>query len=157
MAISLSDIKTRIEESGVIAFVPSGDSMWPTLKNKKQSVIVKKKTERLKKGDVGFFVRADGSYILHRVIEVTDNGYVMLGDSQVNPENVEEQNVFGVMSGFYRGKKQIDVNSTEYQTEIKKWYSNEQKRRKKIKRFYFRKAVVRKIKGLFCKKEDKNG
>ena len=150
-----SDIKTKLNKSGVIAFVPGGDSMWPTLKNKKQSVIVNSKSGRLNVGDVAFYTRADGSYILHRVKEVVDGGYVMLGDSQINPEKVAEDSVFGVMAGFYRGKKYIDVNSKKYKDQVTKWYSNENRRLKKIKRFYLISAVIRKIKGLFCKKEDK--
>ncbi len=35
--------KTELDKNGAIAFVPSGNSMWPILKNKGQSVIVVKK------------------------------------------------------------------------------------------------------------------
>ena len=43
------DYEKELVKNGVIAFVPSGNSMWPTLKHRKQSVIVKLKTEKLKK------------------------------------------------------------------------------------------------------------
>ena len=37
------DYKTKLSQDNVIAFVPGGDSMWPTLKNKGQSDIVQAK------------------------------------------------------------------------------------------------------------------
>ena len=155
MSQNVSDMKTQLEKDGIIAFVPGGVSMWPTLKDKGQSVVVQKKTERLQKMDVALFLRADGSYVLHRVMAVLDDGYVMLGDSQINPEKVSEDQVIGKMTGFYRGKKYVDVNSSEYVEEIKKWFANGNRRKRILKRFYFKNAVKRRLKKIFCRKQTK--
>ena len=104
-----ADYKSQIEKNGAIAFVPGGNSMWPMLKNKKQSVIVVAKTQRLKKFDVAFYLRDNGAFVLHRVMQVLDDGYVMCGDSQFTLEKVKEENVFGIMTSFYRGKKCVEV------------------------------------------------
>ncbi len=146
-----SDMKAQLEKDGVIAFVPGGISMWPTLKDKGQSVVVEKNQNRLDKFDVALYLRADGSYVLHRVIGVADDGYVMLGDSQVNPEKVLEEQILGKMTGFYRGKTFIDVNSKEYVEKIERWYKNPNRRKRKIKHFYFRQAVKKKLKKIFSR------
>ena len=142
------DYKTELIKNKILAFVPGGNSMWPTLKNRGQSVIVIVKTEKLKRFDVAFYVRANGAYVLHRVMEATDYGYVMCGDSQLTLEKVLEEQVFGVMTGFYRGEKYIDVKDEEYKAEIENWYGNRKKREAKLKRFYFRQRVKAKIRRI---------
>ena len=146
---SVTDYKTQIEKNGVIAFVPGGNSMWPMLKHRKQSVIVQKKDGRLKKFDVGFYQRDNGAFVLHRVMQVVDGGYVMCGDSQFTLEKVREDMVFGVMTSFYVGKKCIDTNNAEYRNKVERWYGNERKRKRKLKRFYFWQRVKNKLKRIF--------
>ena len=141
-----SDYKTELEKNGIIAFVPTGNSMWPTLKSRKQSVIVVKKTQRLKPFDVALYQRENGCYVLHRVIEVTDFGYIICGDSQFYLEKVDENAVIGVMTSFYRGKKSVETTDPEYIREVEKWYGNEKRRKRKVNRFYFRQRLKYKIK-----------
>ncbi len=140
------DYRVELEKNGVLAFVPIGNSMWPTLKNRKQTIIVAKKTQKLKHFDVALFQRENGEYILHRVMQTTDDGYITCGDSQFRLETVLESAVIGVMMGFYRGKKFIDVNDEEYLKEVKKWYANEKRRKKKTYKFYTRQRIRYRIK-----------
>lgn len=142
------DYKEKLSKYGVIALIPQGNSMWPTLKGNKQSIVIVKKTARLKKLDVALFVR-EGVCVLHRVMEVKEDGYICCGDSQTEQENVKEENVIGVLAGFYRKDKYIDVKSKEYKEEVKKLYSNEKRRRRKIKLYTFYLAVVGRMRSLF--------
>lgn len=127
--------KDELEKNGAIAFVPKGISMWPILKNKRQSVIVVKKKEKLKKYDVALYTRGD-KFVLHRVIEPTDFGYVMCGDSQFTLERVEENNVFGVMEGFYHKKEYVECKDEKYIKRVQDWYTHKTKRKIKLKLFY---------------------
>lgn len=132
-----TDYKAELLKHQVIAFVPRGNSMWPTLKNGKQSVVVKLKTERLRPMDVALYRRENGTFVLHRVIKAEDFGYVICGDSQFNYEKVKEEQVFGIMAGFYRGKRYVDVNDADYIERVKKLYSDERRRKLSVKTFYF--------------------
>ena len=85
-----ANYKTELLKNGAIAFVPSGNSMWPILKNRKQSVIAVKKTEKLRRFDVALYERDNGAFVLHRVMKSTDYGYVICGDSQFSLEKVRE-------------------------------------------------------------------
>lgn len=145
-----NDYRGELERKGVIAFVPEGTSMWPTIKGGKSSVVIEKKKSRLSKFDVAFYNRQDKN-VLHRVIEVLQDGYLMCGDSLTTLEEVKEQDVFGVMIGFCRGKKYVSANDLRYIEEVEKLYSNESKRAKKIARFRFREKVKSKIKRIFKK------
>ena len=147
--VASNGYKAQLEKNEVIAFVPGGNSMWPTLKHKGQSVIVKKKTERLNKFDVALYLRKNGAYVLHRVMEQTESGYVMCGDSQFALERVDEEQVFGVMVGFYRGKKYVECNDEKYVREVERWYKNPKRRKRKLKRFFNYLSIRHKINVVF--------
>lgn len=144
-----TDYKSEIQKYGEIAFVPNGISMWPILKNHGQSVVVKEKTERLKKYDVAFYQRENKSFVLHRVLGVSDDGYVMCGDSQFTLEKVKEDSVFGVMVGYYQGKNFISSNDEKYLKKVIRWYKNETWRKISIKSFMFSIRVKNKLKSIF--------
>jgi len=146
-----SDYKTELEKNNVIAFVPGGNSMWPILKNRGQSVIVERKTQRLKPLDVAFYTRANGAFVLHRVMEVKEDGYVMCGDSQLRHEPVLEENVFGVMTAFYDKDKLVSVTDERYVKRVKKWYGKKIRRKIRLKFFYLKNRIKR----LFSKKDKK--
>ncbi len=141
-----NDYKLELDKNGILAFVPGGTSMWPTLKHAKQSVIVLPKTERLKRLDVGLYIKENGSYVLHRVIKVLDGGYVFVGDSLNFTEKVKEDQVIGVMAGFFRGKKYVDVTDEGYIKEVIDLYSDEKKRVKKANAFHRRRRFLTRVK-----------
>jgi len=149
--MSKNDYTTELNKSGVIGFVPGGNSMWPILKNRKQSVVVQKKTEKLKRFDVALYTRPDGGYVLHRVMEQTETGYIMCGDSQYSLEPVLEEKVIGYMSGFYRGKKYIECTNPKYKKQVENWYGKKTIRKIRLKLFYLRVRIKNKLKKIFGK------
>ncbi len=149
--VEVSNYKTELEKNKIIAFVPGGNSMWPTLKHRGQSVIVELKTDRLKRFDVALYQRDSGVFVLHRVMEVKDGGYIICGDSQFTLEPVREEQVFGVMSGFYRKDKYIEVTDEKYKKEVERWYKRKTYRKLRLKLFYLTNAVKRKLKKIFKK------
>lgn len=151
--MSKNDYKAELDKNGVLGFVPGGNSMWPTLKNAGQSVVVLKKTERLKRFDVALYIRDNGAYVLHRVMQVKENGYVMCGDSQFDLELVREDQVIGIMESFYRGKKCIECSSPKYIKEVENWYRRKRYRKLKLKCFFFSLRVKNKLKRMFGKKQ----
>ena len=136
-----------MEKNGVVTFVPKGNSMLPFIKNHKNTVIAVKKTERLKPLDVALYSVGD-KYVLHRVLAVKDGYYIICGDNRPEYEKVKEEDVFGVMTGYYKGKKYVDRNDPAYIKKIKKWYKNEKTRKRKIKWIYRKIAVKEKFKRL---------
>ena len=156
-----TDYAQELVKNGVIAFVPRGNSMWPTLKNRGQSVIVKSKAEKLKPMDVALYRRENGSNVLHRVMRTTKFGYVMCGDSQFTPENVKEECVYGVMAGFYRGKRYVEVTDPEYIEQVKTWYANEKRRKFRVKAFFFferlKSLPARALRKIFGRKRKDEG
>ena len=81
--------------------------------------------------------------VLHRVVEVKTDGYVMRGDSQEELEFVKEDQVVGVMKGFHRGKKFIDAQDPKYLSDVEKWYRRKRVRRLRVKLMYLKRKIGR--------------
>lgn len=110
-------IREMLESDGSVSFVSSGVSMLPTLRDRKDTVTLVKPPEKLKKGDVPFYKRDNGGYVLHRVLYVNEsNGtYVMRGDNQwVNEYNIRQDQIIGVLSEFTRNGKTHRVTDRSY-------------------------------------------
>ena len=127
--------------------------MWPTLKNQKQSVIIGAKRERLKEFDVALYVRGQNNFVLHRVIKVLPDGYLMCGDSQFTLEKVDEEQIFGIMLGYYHGKNYVDCKDQKYINKIKKWYKRKGYRKFRVKLFFLCEGVKHKLKSIFRRKK----
>lgn len=101
-----------LNRRGVLVFTPGGTSMLPLLAPYKNPVVIRRVEagEGLHRGDVAFYRRPDGQYVLHRVIRVTKKGYICCGDHQTVPEKgVTSGMVLGVLQGFYRDEVYLDI------------------------------------------------
>ena len=79
--------------------------------------------QRLKKYDVVLFERPNGENVMHRIVDVLDDGYLILGDNCINKEYVKEEAVIGIMTGLIRNNKTIKVTDRGYRFYSKLWYA----------------------------------
>ncbi len=100
---------------GSLTYTNVGSSMLPLLRQGKDLFIVRKKgEERCRAGDVVLYRRGD-AYVLHRIIEVRPDDYVILGDNCIAKEaGVRDQDILGVMTGYVRGGKEHSVDEAGY-------------------------------------------
>ena len=110
----------------------AGVSMLPMLKNRRDTIVVKPKTERLKRLDVALYKRGN-DYVLHRVLSPIEGGYLIRGDNCYADENVPEENVFGVLVEFFRKDKHILCTDKKYLR-----YAERRLKTYKIRRFFVR-------------------
>ncbi len=107
------NIEAVIEETGQIVACTSGLSMYPMLRNRKDTVVIEKAKGRLMLHDVPLYRLSTGKLVLHRIIKVTPDGYVIRGDNLYKSEyGVTDNNIIGVLKSFYRGKRQYDCNKS---------------------------------------------
>lgn len=106
-------VKLQLNNGGKATLTVTGSSMLPMLVSRRDSVVLIPPGEE-KKGDVVLFQRTNGKYVLHRIIEVTENGYICCGDNQASKEPVEKEQVVAVMDGFTRKGKYHDRNAAGY-------------------------------------------
>jgi len=122
----LSDLLPIITEtlSGGREFTLSvtGTSMLPLLIEKRDSVSIKQPEFPLKKGDLPLYRRADGSFVLHRVVGFDDGGYIMSGDNQIIAEHgISQDMIIGVVSKIERNGRHISVKSPLYRLYVSLW------------------------------------
>ena len=112
-----SSIEKEIAEKGRLTYTGKGISMWPLIRQKKDVVVIERPQGKLKKYDVALYKTDKNKhrYTLHRIIGVTENGYVCRGDNCMRKESgITEDMIIGVMTELYRGGKKISLDSTSY-------------------------------------------
>lgn len=129
--VEIQKIEDVLLSKGQYVGPTAGVSMLPMLKNRRDTIVVNKKTERLKPWDVALYKRGE-QYILHRVLQVTDSGYIIRGDNCYSDEIVPEEAVIGVLTEFFRKDKHVICESD------KKYHRYIKNRLKtyKIRRFF---------------------
>ncbi len=117
--IGLEDILKR---DGVLVYKTRGKSMLPMLRQNRDLVTIRPVSGRLKKFDVPLYRRKSGGYLLHRIIAVTENGYVIRGDNTyTNETDVTDSDIVGVLTSFRRNGKDCSVDSKSYRLYVRVW------------------------------------
>ncbi len=109
-------------DKGYLVIAPTGTSMLPLIRPNRDVTVLKRKTLSPKKYDVVLYKRDNGDYILHRILKINPDNYVICGDNQYIKEyNVKEEQILGIMEGFYRDDKYIDTSSSLYRLYVYLW------------------------------------
>ena len=89
--------------------------MLPLLRQGKDLFFIEKKgAERCKVGDVVLY-RRKRQYVLHRIIEVRPDDYVILGDNCTLKEyGIKDGDILAVMTSFIRNGREHSVNELAY-------------------------------------------
>ena len=105
-----------LEKNNELTYTNVGTSMMPLLKQHRDLFTVKHKgKDRCKAGDVVLYKRTPGKYVLHRIVEVRPDSYVMLGDNCVAKEyGILDSDILGVMTSYVRKGKSHTVNDRSY-------------------------------------------
>ena len=90
-----------------------GVSMLPMLKNRRDTIVVERNSERLQRLDVALYKRGE-HYVLHRVLQPIEGGYIIRGDNCYSDENVPESAVLGVLTEFFRKGKHYTCTDKRY-------------------------------------------
>ena len=123
---SIGEITTYeeyLEKHGTLTYRNVGVSMLPLLKQGRDIFTVRKKTaERCRKYDVVLYRRPPNKYVLHRIVEVRENDYVILGDNCINKEyGITDDDIIGVMTEFVHKGKAYTVNNIRYKIYTVLW------------------------------------
>ena len=133
-----------LEIEGKYVGPTSGVSMLPMLKTGRDTVVIVKKTERLKPLDVAFYRRGE-KYVLHRVIAPIEGGYLIRGDNCYSDEHIPERDVLGVLDEYFRGDKRVKCTDKKYLAYAKRRVKNYPARRFFVRVKWKIKSVLRAI------------
>lgn len=112
--------------------------MEPLLHNRKSTVVIEKSDVPLKKYDVALYRRPTGEYVLHRVIKVLKNSYLISGDNRIWKEKVPDHWILGRMTGYYEDETDhyVSCESRDYHSYLRrlKWHRRKSWVRRQIGR-----------------------
>ena len=139
-----------LEQEGKLVYTNVGVSMLPLLREGKDLFVVERRgPNRLKVGDVALYRRPPDKYVLHRVVEVREKDYVILGDNCIAREyGIPEERILGVMTGYVRGGKYHSVTERGYRLYTWCVLHGEKPRIFLKKAVAYGKAVVKKVLGI---------
>ena len=111
-------VRSILEEGKEVPLVVTGNSMMPFLIDRRDQVLIKRIERPLKKGDIAFFQRENGQYIMHRIHFIRkdnrtgENQFYFIGDGQKSIEGpIKENQVFGVIAEVLRKGKHLDEHT----------------------------------------------
>ena len=98
-------IKECVNSGKSIKLLVTGNSMFPTFRNRRDSVVLTR-AQKIHKYDIVLHQRASGQYILHRVIKKKGNVLTIAGDNEIQKEYpVYSSQVLARAEGFERNGK----------------------------------------------------
>ena len=99
----VSVLKELVEEGREVSMIISGSSMSPFLCHERDRVFFKAPDRPLRVGDMVFFQRRSGQYVLHRICRIKDGSYYIVGDAQTAIEGpVAREQIFALVTKVQR-------------------------------------------------------
>ena len=141
-------IEEVIASGGEFRLFPRGTSMLPLIRQGKDSVILVLPKD-LSKGDIVFYRRPDGQFVLHRIIKKSKDGsFVLCGDNQtVLEKGIISNMIIAVVSAVFRDEKRIE--KTAFGRIVYEFFWCIMPLRKLI---FFSRRVLSRLKRIFSKK-----
>jgi hypothetical protein len=101
-------LRELTEQGKGVALLISGSSMSPFLAHERDTIYFKKPDRELRRGDMVFYQRASGQFVMHRIWKVKPEGYYMVGDAQQEIEGpLKREQIFGLITKVKRKDKWI--------------------------------------------------
>ena len=101
------------QQSKEVSLLITGNSMSPFLVHQRDRIFFIKPNRPLQKGDMVFYRRANGQYVMHRIRRVCPDGTLdIVGDAQTVIEHgVRPEQVFGLITKVRRKGKLLTAGS----------------------------------------------
>lgn len=102
-------LRHLIEDGDEASMIVAGTSMSPFLRDQWDEIVFKKPVKPLKKGDMVFYQRKTGQYVMHRIHKITKQGYYMAGDNQTVLEGpIDRKQIFAIVNSVERNGIVLD-------------------------------------------------
>ena len=104
----VSVLREIAEEGKVVSMLIAGSSMAPFLCHNRDYIYFTKPDRELRRGDMVFYRRDSGQYVMHRIYRKKQDGYYMAGDAQTEIEGpLRRDQIFALVVKVKRKEKII--------------------------------------------------
>ena len=99
----VSVLREIAENGKVVSLRIAGSSMSPFLAHGRDYIYFTKPDRELREGDMVFYQRRNGQYVMHRIYKVKPDGYYIVGDAQTEIEGpVSRDQIFALITKVKR-------------------------------------------------------
>ncbi|HIZ13328.1 MAG TPA: S24/S26 family peptidase [Candidatus Mediterraneibacter stercorigallinarum] len=104
----VSVLREIAEEGKVVSMLIAGSSMAPFLCHNRDYIYFTRPERELRRGDMVFYQRDGGRYVMHRIYKIKPDGYYMVGDAQTQIEGpLRRDQIFALIIQAKRKGKMI--------------------------------------------------
>ena len=104
----VSVLREIAEEGKTVSMLIAGSSMSPFLCHNRDYIYFTKPERELRRGDMVFYQRDSGQYVMHRIYRKAAEGYYMVGDAQTQIEGpLRRDQIFALVVKVKRKGKLI--------------------------------------------------
>lgn len=101
-------LKELVENGNQVSLLISGSSMSPFLIHHRDIIYFQKPDRELNAGDMVFYRRGSGQYVMHRIVKIRPEGYYMVGDAQTEIEGpLDRAQIFGLVTAVKRNGRML--------------------------------------------------
>ena len=112
----------ELKKHGRYFSVPSGVSMWPMIEKHRKGILeIRELKEPARRYDVVMYTRPNQQGVIHRVLRVRDDDYIIAGDNCWRREYVPKDQVRGIAVSFYRKGQWIGTDNRWYRCYARLW------------------------------------
>jgi len=119
--IASTTIADELRLHGACASTTRGTSMRPLFKTGRDVVVIEQPTRELKKYDVVLYRYPSGKYVLHRIIRVCEDEYLIRGDNTFTVEHIPREWILGILVRFNRKGKSHSVDERGFRVYSVLW------------------------------------
>lgn len=117
MKIDLKDLRPLMDEAfkngNTFSIYVHGTSMRPLFND--ETIVELKQDFNISKGDIVFYQRDNGQYVLHRIKKINKDSYNIVGDHQYKIEkNVNKNNIIAKVVSYTKKEKKYYLNNFKY-------------------------------------------
>ena len=104
----ISMLRELTEQGKEVSMIITGYSMSPFLSHGRDTICFQRPDRELRKGDMVFYQRTSGQFVMHRIQSVKPDGLYIVGDAQTEIEGpVKREQVFALITKVKRKGKWI--------------------------------------------------
>ena len=122
----LKAVREMLQEGNEVPLTITGNSMSPFMIHERDKILISSVNRPLKKGDMAFYQRVTGQYVMHRIryIRQGESGevYYFIGDAQTVTEGpIYREQIFGLITAVCRKGKWIKPGNFWWEFFEKVW------------------------------------